>query len=614
MRFIGGKTELKNQILGLLSRKHLLNNKLVFFDAFCGMGSVSDAVKGIYDKLVINDLLNCCVTYTKGRLLSTECTFTKLGFDPFEFFLQMSSTDKGFVCENYTPYGSERMYFTETNGAIIDTVRRQIEEWYCEDKISEKEYVYLLACLLEAVSSVANTAGVYGAYLKHWDARALKGITITPIVSDWNTVPEIESYNNKVEDIIKHVNCDILYLDPPYTQNQYGTQYHLLETIVLDDEPTISKVTGSRPTSPIRSDWSKKYKVHQLFDYVIANTKAKHIILSYNNDGIMSKDFIEGILKRYGEETSYECMEIPYKKYQNFKCRDGEGHKEYLFYIKKKENLICFESPLNYTGSKAKMFPFIHSCLPSDFSVFVDVFGGGFNVGCNISCDKIIYNDINHNVKELIASFHHEDTYQFLMYISRLINKYDLKPDHKDAYQSLRNEYNSQDVRNPKMLFALVMYGYQQQIRFNGKMEFNNPAGCRFFNDRILAKFISYCRNIKSKVVEYESVNFIEMEKYLSEDAFFYLDPPYRNTTGVYNDGKRGFNGWNMMWESEMMKFIDRIHLGGARFMLSYVLDINGKYNTEVRSWADERGYRIIQLDESQGRYNNRNEVLIINY
>lgn len=77
-------------------------------------------------------------------------------------------------------------------------------------------------------------------------------------------------FNSKIESIIENVKCDILYLDPPYTQNQYGTQYHLLETLVLDDNPSISKITGSRSTAPMRSDWSKEYKAHiLLIDFLL---------------------------------------------------------------------------------------------------------------------------------------------------------------------------------------------------------------------------------------------------------------------------------------------------------------------------------------------------------
>ena len=92
----------------------------------------------------------------------------------------------------------------------------------------------MLASLIESVSDVSNTAGVYGAFLKKWDSRALKPIIFTKVDYTQDIPTTLIEYSDKIENIICDVNCDILYLDPPYTQNQYGTQYHLLETLILN--------------------------------------------------------------------------------------------------------------------------------------------------------------------------------------------------------------------------------------------------------------------------------------------------------------------------------------------------------------------------------------------
>ena len=84
MRFIGNKESMKEEISILLENKGLLCQKLTFFDAFCGTGSVADALKGSFN-IVINDLLNWCVVYTKGRIVANSYNFDKLGFNPFEF-------------------------------------------------------------------------------------------------------------------------------------------------------------------------------------------------------------------------------------------------------------------------------------------------------------------------------------------------------------------------------------------------------------------------------------------------------------------------------------------------------------------------------------------------
>lgn len=164
----------------LLQNHNLFQKHLVFFDAFCGMGSVADSMKPIYDHIVINDSLKCATIFTRGKLYANRCTFERLGFDPFTFFNENSNTIHGFFYQNYSFGGSERMYFSKENAGRIDYFRMQIEEWKENSQISEKEYVYLLACLLESVSDVSNTAGVYGAFLKHWDKRALMSSLYNP--------------------------------------------------------------------------------------------------------------------------------------------------------------------------------------------------------------------------------------------------------------------------------------------------------------------------------------------------------------------------------------------------------------------------------------------------
>ena len=225
MRYLGSKDSLKEDIIRLLKDKGIYTPGLSFFDAFCGTGAVANSVKDIYN-IIINDFLLSSVTYAKGRLLAGVCKFTKLGFDPFEYLNENTNIIHGFIYNTYSPGGSVRMYFTEHNASRIDYFRNQIEQWKDANLINETEYLYLLSCLLEAVSKVSNTAGVYGAYLKHWDCRAHLDIQIKPLDGGALYNSEVIHFNKRIEDIIDAVECDILYLDPPYTQNQYGTQYH----------------------------------------------------------------------------------------------------------------------------------------------------------------------------------------------------------------------------------------------------------------------------------------------------------------------------------------------------------------------------------------------------
>lgn len=617
MRFLGNKTSILSEIEDLLREKDLLNKGLSFFDAFCGTGSVADYFKKHYN-IIINDNLTWAVMYAKGRICAQTCSFKNLGFDPFEYFNTGDKTLKGFMYNNYSPGNSKRMYFTPENAGRIDFFRWQIEEWKNNQLITDNEYSYLMACLIESVSSVSNTAGVYGAFLKKWDPRALKPIIFSKVDSADAVFKSLKEYNAKTEDIIENVDCDILYIDPPYTQNQYGTQYHLLETLVLDDNPSISPVTGSRKTAPMRSDWSKDIKSHILFDKIVAKTKAKYILFSYNKNGFMSQKFIESVLKRYGKADTYVCKKIPYKKYQNWKSAKDDEHFEYLFFIEKKEDEeVVYESPLNYIGNKVKVVPDIKKYVPQGHKAFYDVFGGGFNVGINMSNLKVVYVDINHYVTELIESFSKYDTYEYIMYMRKMIKSFGLKKGDAESYLKIREYYNSLDLdkRDPRLLFTMILYGFQQQIRFNNSHNFNNPVGVRWFNDRILEKMVSFSRRIKEREYIFLSDSYLNVENELDSSTFVYMDPPYQLTNGSYNDGKRGFKGWNVELEGELFSFADRLNKRNISFMISYVVEHKGQVNQNLLAWVKQNGYKIIELGKIMGiSGSRRKEVLIINY
>lgn len=618
MRFIGNKESIVEQIASFIDHTVKPNGKLILFDAFCGTGAVADRLKDRY-QIVINDNLKWAAVYTAGRLYAPACRFEKLGFDPFAFLNQSREALHGFIYKTYAPTESGRMYFTPENAARIDYFRKQIEEWHKEKLLTEAEYLFLLASLIESVSKVSNTAGVYGAFLKKWDGRAVKPIEFVKPPYHERTPEAVTIFNDKTENIISDVECDILYLDPPYTQNQYGTQYHLLETLILNDNPSVSRVTGSRPVMPMRSDWSKEYKAHILFDRIIAGTKARYIILSYNNDGLMSKEYIEAVMKRYGKPETYCCKKISYKKYQNWKSQNRREHFEYLFFAEKKDAKdVVYESPLNYIGNKTRVIPEIKNSLPADTDTFIDAFGGGFNVGINISAESVLYNEYNHFVKELIESFRQYDTFSYIVYMKKTIQRFALQPGDKDAYLKVRDYYNAfpTEQRDPRLLLTVILYSFQQQIRFNGNHEFNNPVGMRWFNDKILEKLISFSRRIQELNVQFCCSDYSDMLQYVKDGhTLLYLDPPYMLTNGSYNDGKRGFNGWDASQETALFDFLDRLNSEGNRFMLSYVLEHKGRINQTLLNWTRDHNYHIIELGNILGiSGTRRKEILVVNY
>ena len=612
MRYLGNKETLKKEIREMLSSHKLLKENLVFFDAFSGTGSVSDSLKDIYN-LVINDNLKFASIFSYGRIVKDKVLFKDLGFNPIDFFNNNSNTIEGFFFKNYAPKLSGRMYFSDFNAARIDYFRNTIEEWKNDKKINEIEYSYLLACLFESISKVANVAGVYGAYLKTWDPRATKEIKFLQVESENKNSRNVKAYNANLKEIIKDVDCDILYLDPPYTKNKYTVQYHILETLALNDNPKLHGITGTRKFPLVSNAWSEKYTVDVEFDYIIANTKAKYVMMSYSSDGLMSKDYILNVLKRYCELDTIECKEIVYKKYRNFKTFTTNTHFEYLFFGKKKDAKdINYYCPLNYMGGKSTIIEFIKKSIKVQKNhSFIDLMAGGFNVGINMSgFTKYVYNDINFILKNLICMFQKEDTAKLLKFIDKTIEENLLTKHGKENYLKFRLKFNN-DYRKKngweKYLFVLILYGFQQQLRFNSNYEFNNPVGESGYSENIKEKIVSFSRRIKEINVFFESKDYEELLSEIDENTCLYVDPPYLITLGSYNDGKRGFKGWNNAEEVRLLTFLEKAKSKGCDIYLSNVLDYKNKSNDLLKSWIRKNNAKFDIIN-----FRNREEALII--
>lgn len=613
MRYIGNKEKILKEIENVIIYNKLDKKCRSFCDAFSGTSTVGEHFKDEF-QIIANDNLYLSYVISQAKLNTPDGKYLNLGFNPFEYFNNTNETLNGFIYKNYSPGGSERMYFSAENAQKIDFIRWKIEEWKENQKITDSEYYFLIASLLESVSKVANVAGVYGAYLKKWDPRAVRPMQFIPVEITKENVKSINYvYNEKTEKFIEQVEGDILYLDPPYTKNQYSVQYHLLETIAKYDNPEIKGITGARDTSNQRSAFSKAGEAQIEFEKIIAKANFKYIIVSYSSAGIMSKEYIESVLKRYGKEETYKFKKFTYRKYLNHKAEKEGEHFEYIFYIEKKEKeKINYYSPLNYMGGKSEMMNFIKEYSPSNIKRVIDVFGGGFNVGINYNVPEIIYNDCNYKVKELIKMFKDADTLEIYKYLTNMIKKYKLEKGQKEPYIRVREIYNRPEppIRDPKLLYLLILYGFQQQIRFNSNLEYNNPVGQSGFNDKIFEKLVSFSREIKQKNITFMSEDFEYLAKYVDEDTFFYCDPPYLITLGSYNDGKRGFNGWNESDEIRLLEFLKEIHDNGGKFMLSNVVEHKEKTNEILKEWINKNKFKLIEYKSKS----KRKEIIVINY
>lgn len=180
----------------------------------------------------------------------------------------------------------------------------------------------------------------------------------------------------------------------------------------------------------------------------------------------MSKEFIESTMKRYGKDNSYKCISIPYKNMKIGNQTIKKTRWVFVLYWEKNNEDVIYEAPLNYIGSKAKIISNIRENLfPS--KTFVDVFGGGFNVGINSNYNSLVYNDINFIVKDLISSFKTYDTYEYIMYVKRFIKKHNLEKGNKESYTEARDYYNNLPKEKKISECCLVL----SFIAFNNKLD-----------------------------------------------------------------------------------------------------------------------------------------------
>jgi len=331
MNYIGSKHKLSSFISETVSEVVGTDlSQKVFCDLFAGTGIVGRNFKTNVKQVIANDVEFYSYVLNRNYIGNHQAI-------PSEEFIEKLNTlepKKGFVFQHYSENGKAgRNYFTSQNGQKIDAVRIQIEAWKNASVLNEDQYFFLLASLLESADKVANTASVYGAYLKKIKTSAAKTLVLkSALFQETKNTHHVFQQDSNV--LIKSIEGDILYLDPPYNARQYGANYHLLNTIAKYDTFVPKGVTGLRDY--YKSDYCKKGEVLNSFTELLKNAQFKYIFLSYNNEGLMSEEIVKKTMKQFGK------YHLETTKYQRFKAdkTENRNHKadhtfEYLHVLEK---------------------------------------------------------------------------------------------------------------------------------------------------------------------------------------------------------------------------------------------------------------------------------------
>ena len=294
--------------------------------------------------------------------------------------------------------------------------------------------------------------------------------------------------------------------------------------------------------------------------------------------------------------------------------------------MKTMDNKQYIKSPLNYVGGKYKILNQIIPKFPKEINTFVDLFGGGFNVGINVNSKKVIYNDIIIPLCELMKFFSTTKADKLIEKLEKNILVNNLNKENTDSFLQLRNKFNHQLYENDEDrildFYTLILYSFNYQIRFNKDLKYNTPFGKNRSsynsNTKInLKKFIKKINSIELNVTntKFDKFNFSK----LTCDDFVYCDPPYLITTGSYNDGNRGIKDWTENEEQKLFQILDELNERNIKFALSNVFEANGKKNQLLIDWSKKYNVYIIKNSFNNSNYRRKNkndtvEVLITNY
>lgn len=355
MRYIGNKENILDKIYQILKANGVEGKR--FFDFFSGTTNVARFFKRKGYTVFSCDMLYLSYCLQKAyiennkepqfeNLLATIPESKSLPFFPSPLEKVLAYLDtippvEGFIYQNYTPDGTlllerPRMYFSSENGKKIDAIRLQIEAWKQENKIIDSEYYILLSCLIETVSFYANVSGVYAAFQKKWDPRAVKPLTMRAIETIDNGKQNFV-YNEDSLKLVEHIDVDILYLDPPYNERQYLPNYHLLETIAKYDSPIIKGITGMREYNNLKSSFCNAKTALKDLDYIASNAHYKYLVLSYNSEGIMPQEEIVAMLSNYGRVTMESFDNLRFKSNNKGLSKTKKHISEQLYILKKNE-------------------------------------------------------------------------------------------------------------------------------------------------------------------------------------------------------------------------------------------------------------------------------------
>ena len=337
LNYIGSKKSLLHfidYVIEIVNTQFKKKNDVKFLDGFSGSGIVGKYFNKKYGFNVYSNDMEYYSYVLSYALLQVPYT-EKLENIIIQLNKLTKPIDKNkfnLITENYSEDGKEkRKFWTVDNSQKADAIIENITTQLHKKTITDDEYFFLLASLLSSFDKNANTASVYGAYLKKYKKSALKTLEVKPIHIDKDIINYKKNINFNLDinnETISDNKYHIVYLDPPYNNRQYSSNYHPLNFIAKYDSSIIPYGKTGLLENSNKSNYSISKNVENSFKSLIENINTKFILLSYNNEGIMDSDTIKQILEKKGKTTLYKYK---YKKFKSQITQNDETVYEYLY-------------------------------------------------------------------------------------------------------------------------------------------------------------------------------------------------------------------------------------------------------------------------------------------
>lgn len=345
-RYIGNKSKLLPEIMQ--KTEDIIGKSGVVVDLMAGTGTVSLEYRRRGYTVIASDVMTYSKHHLNVNLLLKEApsfenvievqSDNREKYEEILLYLNSLESEQGYFYNEFSPEGKPqngcppRKYFTSKNAAKIDAIRKQINIWIEQGKISNIEESLLKHSLIMAVNRVANISGTYGYFLSEFKKNTLDDIKLLPVQFEHNNNIDNIVIQGFAEEIASQIRADLCYIDPPYIKRQYAANYHILETIARGDYPEAVGKSGLRDWWDQHSKFCTKTKGLEAFKKVIQSIECDNIIISYSEDGLFTLEQLTECFREYGEVT---VEHIDYNRFKSNNSKLPKKLKEYIITIRK---------------------------------------------------------------------------------------------------------------------------------------------------------------------------------------------------------------------------------------------------------------------------------------